>query len=70
MRAAVVIAMSVVTMSVLATAVARAEPRDQQTPHITILKVHVVQNPVITPEMMSPRPTIPQKPIESAMASR
>lgn len=65
MRAAILVA-----MSVLAATAARAEPRDQQAPHITILKVHVVNDPVITADMMSPKLTFPQKPIESAVASR
>jgi hypothetical protein len=65
MRAAIVVA-----MSVLAATAACAEPRDQQTPHITMLKVHVLKDPVITADMMSPKLTLPQKPVESAIASR
>lgn len=70
MRAAIVVAMSIATMSVFAVTAARAEPGARRTPHITILKVRVVKDPVITADMMSPKLTIPQEPIESAVASR
>ncbi len=70
MRAAIAVAMSIVTMSVLAVTAARAEPGVRRTAHITILKVHVVKDPVITADMMNPKLTIPQEPVESAIASR
>jgi hypothetical protein len=64
MRNAIVL----VAMSVLAAYA--AVPRDAaKEPHITMLHVKGVKDPVITADMLSPKLTVPQMPAERAVAS-
>jgi len=64
MRNAIVL----VAMSVLA-AYAAAPRHATKEPHITMLHVKVVKDPVITADMLSPKLTVPQMPAERAVAS-
>jgi hypothetical protein len=57
MRTAIVIA----AVSVLAATAAFVTPRHAKEPHITMLSVHVVKDPILTAGLLSPEPTVPQK---------
>jgi hypothetical protein len=63
-------AIMIVAISILTASAAAAEPRDDaKQPRIKILRVRVVKDPVITADMLSPKLTFPQMPVESAVAS-
>jgi hypothetical protein len=63
-------AIIVVAISMLAAAAYAAVPRHAaKEPHITMLQVKVVKDPVITADMLSPKLTVPQMPAERAVAS-
>ncbi len=64
MRTAIVIA----ALSILAATVALVGLRDPGRPHIKVLSVHVVKDPVLTADLLSPEPTVPQKRAESFVA--
>jgi hypothetical protein len=65
-RAVIMIAISILAT----TAAAAVEPvSDVKGPRITILRVKVVKNPVITAEMLSPKLTIYQVPARKDVAS-
>ena len=57
MRTAIVIA----AVSVLAVTAALVTPRHAKEPHIKILSVHVVKDPILSAGLLSPEPTVPQK---------
>lgn len=57
MRTAIVLA----AVSVLAATAAFVMPHHAKEPHIKMLSVRVVKDPILTANLLSPEPTVPQK---------
>jgi len=64
MRTAIIAA----AVSVLAVTAALVVPHHAKEPNIKVLSVHVVKEPVLTADLLSPEPTVSEKRTQSFVA--